>query len=417
MTTGQMTAGSGGVPLPDWRQSLVNSARLAFPATWGAQAAVEAVRPLAAPGMANAARSLDPINKWVNQPGVGGRSGRTVQPARPMLGNIPPSEAGVAERLERQRLAASQAPARVEPGSLVIPGPGMGAPAAIVTRPEIARAEETNRAYQQAGGDISKNYWVANPEIKAAAESRPRAGQVGYSDGADIQAWAKAQIAKGPAGKAMVDRFMADQERRGLIRKPESAAVGATGEQIRQASAAGVDLGQLAAGGAYEGGAQPMPEGSRSLTPDSIRRWGEEIFAGLPTPSFQAGGVADMKFDSPGGMGNIPTAPVDLRQAQAQSAWGGPGASNDLAPSIGNFHTSSQIRAMNLSGEQALGEAKALQGAATTPDLDASTSEPANPPEQSAEDAWRNKYIRTVQQPNMYAGYQAGGISGLWGNG
>jgi hypothetical protein len=55
----------------------------------------------------------------------------------------------------------------------------MGAPAAIVTRPEIARAEETNRAYQQAGGDISKNYWVANPEIKAAAESRPRAGQVG----------------------------------------------------------------------------------------------------------------------------------------------------------------------------------------------------------------------------------------------
>jgi len=130
----------------------------------------------------------------------------------------------------------------------------------LVLRDDVdARASEATRMLQQA-----TPFWEReeNKALKVAAGpvsqgGGPRAGEVGYAQRADIQAWMDAQRAKGPAGVAMVERFMQQQRDRGLLEQPTPAVdkLIATPEQ-REVAAAG-----------YEG-SQPQPlqlEGSGSL--------------------------------------------------------------------------------------------------------------------------------------------------------
>ena len=122
-----------------------------------------------------------------------------------------------------------------------------------------ARASEARRMLQQA-----TPFWEReeNKALKVAAGpvsqgGGPRASEVGYAQRADIQAWMDAQRAKGPAGVAMVERFMQQQRDRGLLEQPTPAVdkLIATPDQ-REVAAAG-----------YEG-SQPQSlqlEGSGSL--------------------------------------------------------------------------------------------------------------------------------------------------------
>ena len=106
------------------------------------------------------------------------------------------------------------------------------------------RASEARRMLQQA-----TPFWEReeNKALKIAAGpvsegGGPRAGEVGYAQRADIQAWMDAQRAKGPAGAAMVERFMNQQRERGLLEQPTPAVdrLIATPEQ-REAAMTGYD--------------------------------------------------------------------------------------------------------------------------------------------------------------------------------
>jgi len=106
------------------------------------------------------------------------------------------------------------------------------------------RASEARRMLQQA-----TPFWEReeNKALKIAAGpvsegGGPRATEVGYAQRADIQAWMDAQRAKGPAGAAMVERFMNQQRERGLLEQPTPAVdrLIATPEQ-REAAMTGYD--------------------------------------------------------------------------------------------------------------------------------------------------------------------------------
>ena len=94
------------------------------------------------------------------------------------------------------------------------------APVAVLSDDVNARASEARRMLQQA-----TPYWEReeNQAIRAAAAEGggPRAGEAGYAQRADIQAWMDAQRAKGPAGEAMVNRFIEQQKKRGLFEAPK----------------------------------------------------------------------------------------------------------------------------------------------------------------------------------------------------
>jgi len=280
----------------------------------------------------------------------------------------------------------------------------MGAPAPVVTAPAVARAAETNRAYQQAGGDPSQNYWTANPEIRKAAEdpSRLTSKDAGYENRADIQAWMNAQ----GRDSQIVKNFLADRERRGLLAKPEGSGVAGFGEAARQATAAGLSPEQLAAGGAYSQGAEALPGGSSLQKEAEQAAWmrGEQAIraesafgADATVPAVALGGAQ--------GLANAPNGPVDLRQAQAQAPWaGGNQAAQGFTEGVGNIHTSDQIRGMNLSGDAALGDAKVNQLLATRPDPDATAAEAGAPPAERPEDALLNKHMRNLAgQGGLYS--------------
>jgi hypothetical protein len=281
----------------------------------------------------------------------------------------------------------------------------MGAPTPVVTSGAQARASELNARYQQAGG--RDDYWEANPAIKAAAESGPRATEVGYSDRADIQAWIKAQ---GGTSNPMVQRFLADQERRGLIRKSEGQGVTAFGAAARQATAAGLSPEQLAAGGAYSKGAEALPGGTSLQKESEQAAWAREDQAFKARSAFGTNAsVPALALGGAQGLANAPNGPVDLRQAQAQAPWAGGNEAQGFATGVGNFHTSDQIRGMNLAGDQALGNAKVNQLLATRPDPDAATAEPPAPVAARPEDELLDKYMR-----GLVGGYANGSIGDLW---
>lgn len=387
-----------------------NSARLAFPAFWGTQAVIGAGRWLNPAGMANVNRSLGAIGDWVNQPGVGGRSGRAPAPAPQRgLGNIDPAERGVPERLQRQWESDPSNPytkGRLSPGPQQT-APGVNEP--IVYSGAANRASELNARYQQGGGDPTKNYWEANPEVTKAAAvgGGPRANQVGYSDRADIVAWKNAMLAQGKDGKRMVDKFMADQERRGLIAKPEGSGVTATMDNLRAAANAGLTPDQLAKAEAYTQTAQAMPGGTSLQNEIQDAAWKRDDKAWQQDPDFGTDrGVPDVGLGGSQGLANAPNGPVDLRQAQAQAPWQGENpALNSFQEGVGNFHSSGQIRAMNLSGDQALEDAKVQQLMATRTQLGATAEEPNSLVTDRPEDKLLNQYMQTAF--GAYKGYQA----------
>lgn len=96
-----------------------------------------------------------------------------------------------------------------------------------------ARASEARRMLQQA-----TPYWEReeNQGIRTAAAlgGGPRAGEAGYAQRADIQAWMEANknAPKGVDGKNIVDRFLEQQQKRGLLDVPDQGAPGLGGERI-----------------------------------------------------------------------------------------------------------------------------------------------------------------------------------------
>jgi len=105
---------------------------------------------------------------------------------------------------------------------------------APVLRDDVdARASEARRMLQQA-----TPYWEReeNKGMLQAAQvgGGPRAGEAGYAQRADIQAWmdANKNAPKGADGKNIVDRFLEQQQKRGLLDLPEQGASGFSGTRI-----------------------------------------------------------------------------------------------------------------------------------------------------------------------------------------
>jgi hypothetical protein len=306
--------------------------------------------------------------------------------------------------------APTPAPApRVGPGSPITPGPGMGAPAAVVTRPEVARAEEANRAYQQAGGDISKNYWEANPEIRKAALEGPKATEAGYSERADIKAWMDAQIAKGPAGKAMVDRFLADQERKGLIRRADPLGNAYDGGADAAALQGQPGLGEAAKQAPWNSAGQNSTFGQEG----SPREYAvnQQLAPGLGGAEALGQRNAAQVF-APGPIPGTEAAQGSLQAAASQAPWA-TGAPGGIESGIGNFKTSGEMRALNLAGNQALAPAHVNQAMATRPEPGATAAEPQAPPAERPEDSLLNSYIRNIGQVRSGGlGYGGGNVIG-----
>lgn len=100
-----------------------------------------------------------------------------------------------------------------------------------------ARASEARRMLQQA-----TPYWEReeNQGIRTAAAlgGGPRAGEAGYAQRADIQAWMEANknAPKGADGKNIVDRFLEQQQKRGLLDAPAQGNPAFGGERIAMPS-------------------------------------------------------------------------------------------------------------------------------------------------------------------------------------
>lgn len=341
-----------------------------------------------------------PMNQLFQRKGVG-----SAVPGGQMRGAVP-----------------AAAPAPVRPGDPVPAGPGMGTPAAVVTPPQYARAEAVNRAYQQGGGSVGDNYWKANPGIadeviNSVGTGVAKAGTVGYSDRADIQEWMKAQRAKGPAGAAMVDRFLADQARKGLIRQPEATGVDTLGGQARQARAAGLGPEELAGIDAYTKGAEALPGGGSLRYSANQAPWarGANDWSGEPA---YATNDKIRDFDLSGAKAVVapPAQDNSLVNAATSAPWAGKQGAQptEFSEGVGNFHTSDKIRAMNFSGDQALYDAKTAQAMATRPDLDAKNQEPDAALASDPTEKLLNEHIRKIQAGAP--AYQNGFISGIWGN-
>lgn len=96
-----------------------------------------------------------------------------------------------------------------------------------------ARASEARRMLQQA-----TPYWEReeNQGIRTAAAlgGGPRAGEAGYAQRADIQAWMEANknAPKGADGKNIVDRFLEQQQKRGLLDVSGQGSPAFGGERI-----------------------------------------------------------------------------------------------------------------------------------------------------------------------------------------
>jgi len=112
------------------------------------------------------------------------------------------------------------------------PAPGLGAPAAYGDPAQRARDSNLTAMAQQYA---PQNYWQGQTgaALAEAAKTGPKAGTAGYAQRADIQAWiaANQNAPKGVDGKNIVDRFLEEQGKRGLLDAPGEAgtalAVGA----------------------------------------------------------------------------------------------------------------------------------------------------------------------------------------------
>lgn len=109
---------------------------------------------------------------------------------------------------------------------------GYGAPPVVGAPAARAQRERVNEMLQNAGVqqplppmEDLRPYWARNPEIAKAAAEGPRSTDAGYSERADIQAWMEANknAPKGADGKNIVDRFLEQQQKRGLIREQPEA--------------------------------------------------------------------------------------------------------------------------------------------------------------------------------------------------
>ena len=96
-----------------------------------------------------------------------------------------------------------------------------------------ARASEARRMLQQA-----TPYWQREENQVLLQAAQPgggsRAGETGYAQRADIQAWmgANKNAPKGADGKNIVDRFLEQQQKRGLLDAPSQGGPGFGGERI-----------------------------------------------------------------------------------------------------------------------------------------------------------------------------------------
>ena len=152
------------------------------------------------------------------------------------MGVTPPAKAALAPAPAKARpqadlnsgMAGKNWPAGVPvPGTQPDPAtwqaaPGLGRPAPHVAPAERARDSNLTAMAQQ----YAPSYWQQS-QNKAALEAAqegggPRAGEAGYAQRADIQAWiaANQNAPKGADGKNIVDRFLEQQRKRGLLDTP-----------------------------------------------------------------------------------------------------------------------------------------------------------------------------------------------------
>lgn len=121
-----------------------------------------------------------------------------------------------------------------QPSKLPAPSP-KPAPSSppVLSDDADARASEARRMLQQA-----TPYWEReeNQGIRTAAAlgGGPRAGETGYAQRADIQAWMEANknAPKGADGKNIVDRFLEQQQKRGLLDVSGQGSPAFGGERI-----------------------------------------------------------------------------------------------------------------------------------------------------------------------------------------
>lgn len=182
-----------------------------------------------------------PYDAWLNAPAKGKPGGN--QPRNNLLSPAPGAPSGdgreyVSEFAGHRDAAFNRARQIVPTGAVWSPAGSQSASAlpasmggSVVTGASAARnlRERQNEMLQNAGVqqplppmEDLRPYWAQNPEIEKAAAEGPRSGEVGYSDRADIREWMQA-MNKTESGRAMVNRFLEQQQRRGLIREqPES---------------------------------------------------------------------------------------------------------------------------------------------------------------------------------------------------
>jgi hypothetical protein len=212
-------------------------------------------------------------------------------------------------------------------------------------------------------------YWEReeNKALKQAAETGPRAGEAGYAQRADIQAWMDAQRAKGPAGEAMVNRFIEQQKKRGLYEAPVAAP---QVDQLATPSDA-----QMAAERGYgEAGVDTSAlsgmklENTRPMVDERFQNpaFGAEVLRGMPatlatalTPDRDARQAIEADYSgggTPGAFVDNATLPNTAFVGNGMSAEPTltPGREQDVPGITSPFVEPQEIRDLNLNGANAL---------------------------------------------------------------
>lgn len=215
----------------------------------------------------------------------------------PRIHNAPTTGAQLAALREQQNAAIRSYAVPTQP-----PGP-------VLSDDVDARASEARRMLQQA-----TPYWEReeNKALLQAAkvDGGPRAGEAGYAQRADIRAWMEANknAPKGADGKNIVDRFLEQQQKRGLLDTPGQGAPGFGGERI----AMPVDADSAVQAGArglvgFEGNALEQAQANVSELQGRERAaLTQKIFQAaaqgeLPDYGVQAPAGVDIAFNKPAG--------------------------------------------------------------------------------------------------------------------
>jgi peptidoglycan hydrolase-like protein with peptidoglycan-binding domain len=243
-------------------------------------------------------------------------------------------------------------------------------PETVPTAPPVlsddvdARASEARRMLQQA-----TPFWEReeNKALKQAAETGPRAGEAGYAQRADIQAWMDAQRAKGPAGEAMVNRFIEQQKKRGLYEAPVATP------QVDQL-ATSPDAQMAAERGYGEAGVDASAlsgmklENTRPMVDERFQNpaFGTEVLRGMPatlatalTPDRDARQAIEADYSggaTPGAFVDNATLPNTAFVGNGMSAEPTltPGREQDVPGITSPFVEPQEIRDLNLNGANAL---------------------------------------------------------------